>query len=159
MIQCILPVSALCQPRFHPWHASVTCLPHVEECYTLMLSDNDGDIVIENGCHDPGLNFTTACECTDSGGYICWSKCPESNRNSQVDLHPEMVTHCSLESDATTITLCAHCYYCCHYSTSYIIVTNPTMPFSHASGLVLILKAKRSPRIKERSAILAPFQL
>ena len=38
----------------------------VEECYTLMLSDDDGDIVIENGCHDPGLNFTTACECTET---------------------------------------------------------------------------------------------
>ena len=85
---------------------AVKCKPMVDECYTLMLSDNDGDIVIENGCHDPGLKFESACECTESGGYICWSKFQTANCNSQVDLHPEMVTHCSLESDATLSTLC-----------------------------------------------------
>ena len=97
---------------------AVKCLPQVEGCYTLMLSDDDGDIVIENGCHDPGLNFSPACECTGTGGYICWSMCQTANCNSQVDLHEEMVSKCALDggnggggdndgSDAASTSLCA----------------------------------------------------
>ena len=76
----------------------VLCKPKVEGCYTLLLSDDDGDIVIENGCHEPGLNFIATCECSGTGGYLCWSICKEPNCNNQVDLHAEMTTKCALSS-------------------------------------------------------------
>ena len=77
---------------------NVTCLFDELECYTLVLADNDGDVVLQNGCHNPVLQFDDGCICTTNGGYYCWNKCIESNCNSVVNLHADMSMLCTMET-------------------------------------------------------------
>ena len=97
-----------------------SCKEDSDTCYTLMTSDDDGNIIIKNGCVRwwTGLNLKSGCKCSGITNYVCWTVCTEPNCNAQVDLHAEMATKCRLdgdnggssdddESDATSTSLCA----------------------------------------------------
>ena len=63
-------------------------------CYTLLISDNDGDLIIQNGCHDGSLNYQPGCMCTPGNGYTCWTLCSTSNCNDQIDLNEDLFESC-----------------------------------------------------------------
>ena len=63
-------------------------------CYTLLISDNDGDLIIQNGCHDGSLNYQPGCMCTPGNGYSCWTLCTTSNCNDQIDLNEDLFESC-----------------------------------------------------------------
>ena len=63
-------------------------------CYTLIIADEGGDTLVQNGCHDPYLDFLADCACTPGGGYACWTLCTTSNCNEEVNLHKEFRAEC-----------------------------------------------------------------
>ena len=87
-------------------------------CYTVIASDLDGDMLVQNGCHDGSLDFQTECMCLPNQGYLCWDLCTDSNCNGQVELHTEMIGKCEMnieiegeeetdkENNAVTNLLC-----------------------------------------------------
>ena len=52
--------------------------------------------MVQNGCHNPELDFAEGCECTIAGGYYCWHMCTENNCNEQVNLYENMLNECEV---------------------------------------------------------------
>merc|ERR1711937_581075 len=48
-------------------------------CYTLLASDLDGDMLVQNGCHDGSLEFQKECMCLPGHGYACRDLCTEES--------------------------------------------------------------------------------
>ena len=38
---------------FFVYLCRISCEINQKQCYTLLLADNDGDVVVQNGCHAP----------------------------------------------------------------------------------------------------------
>ena len=88
--QCISPYDVSGLPG-----ANSECEENAQDgCYTLLISDNDGDLIVQNGCHDGSLNYQPGCMCTPGNGYSCWTLCTTSNCNDQIDLNEDLFESC-----------------------------------------------------------------